>query len=74
LSLETPQLNEKIPIVLIEIEDLDLLKFVTGGISGVALITKKKVKIVGDLELAQELETIFAHSNPEKKHFMTSKL
>lgn len=47
------------PNVKMEISDNDLLKIITGGLSGFAAFEGKKLKIEGDLILAQEVEDIF---------------
>ncbi len=56
-----------IPIVLLEIEDADILKFVTGGLTGTQALSQKKIKILGDLELAMELQTVFAKAGGVEK-------
>ncbi|EGF76267.1 hypothetical protein BATDEDRAFT_92858 [Batrachochytrium dendrobatidis JAM81] len=57
-----PQLkgNEKpLPMVAVEIEDRDIYKFITGGMHGLKALTQNRVKIAGDLLLAQQLEEVF---------------
>ena len=58
---ETPTTADSQPIsvVLIEIEDSDLLNFVTGGLTGRRGIATGRIKIVGDLLLSQSLEEVF---------------
>jgi hypothetical protein len=58
LSLEKPKIPDYMGIVAIEIEDKDLLLFLTGGLSGLQALASKKVYIHGDLELAKSLESI----------------
>jgi hypothetical protein len=68
LSQNKPSsLKKGMPIVLIEIEDSDILHFITGGLTGLQALGKKKIKILGDLELAQELESIFAKAGGVEK-------
>ncbi|KAI8820413.1 uncharacterized protein EV422DRAFT_530806 [Fimicolochytrium jonesii] len=55
------------PVVLVEIEDADILNFATGGLPAIKAYTTQRVKIVGDLMLAQQLEEVFAKAGgPDK--------
>ncbi|KAI8907589.1 hypothetical protein BC831DRAFT_494650 [Entophlyctis helioformis] len=47
------------PAVVVEIEDTDIFKFITGGLPGLKAFTEGRVKIAGDLMLAQQLEEVF---------------
>lgn len=60
-------LKKGVPIVLIEIEDSDILNFITGGLTGLQALSKKKIRVLGDLELAQELESLFSKAGGVEK-------
>ncbi|KAG0171395.1 hypothetical protein DFQ28_001065 [Apophysomyces sp. BC1034] len=49
----------KIRTVKIQVEDGDLLNFITGGMTGVKAYMTGKIKVRGDLILAQRLEEVF---------------
>ncbi|KAI8642929.1 hypothetical protein BD408DRAFT_343455 [Parasitella parasitica] len=49
----------KIKRVKIQVEDHDLLNFITGGLTGVKAYTAGRIKVRGDLVLAQKLEEVF---------------
>ncbi|KAI8888682.1 hypothetical protein K501DRAFT_240310 [Backusella circina FSU 941] len=49
----------KIRIVKIQVEDGDLVNFITGGMTGVRAYMTGKIKVKGDLLLAQRLEEVF---------------
>ncbi|KAL0078783.1 hypothetical protein J3Q64DRAFT_1733422 [Phycomyces blakesleeanus] len=49
----------KVRTVKIQIEDHNLLNFITGGMSGVKAYMSGKIKVRGDLILAQRLEEVF---------------
>ncbi|CEP07809.1 hypothetical protein [Parasitella parasitica] len=49
----------KIKKVKIQVEDHDLLNFITGGLTGVKAYMAGRIKIRGDLVLAQRLEEVF---------------
>ncbi|CAO3615306.1 unnamed protein product [Mucor hiemalis] len=53
----------KIRSVKIQIEDNDLLNFITGGLTGVKAYMVGRIKVRGDLILAQSLETVFEKAN-----------
>ncbi|KAK9242682.1 hypothetical protein V1506DRAFT_60642 [Lipomyces tetrasporus] len=60
-----PVLSQKahgMPIVVIELEDRDLVKFITGGLTGLKGVTSGKIKIAGDLDLALKLEDTFVNA------------
>ncbi|CAO3615478.1 unnamed protein product [Cunninghamella blakesleeana] len=48
----------KVKIVRIEIEDSNVVGLVTGGVTGVKAFMSGKIKVKGDLLLAQRLEAI----------------
>ncbi|KAJ3009698.1 hypothetical protein HKX48_007792 [Thoreauomyces humboldtii] len=56
-----------LPVVLIEIEDHDILNFITGGLPALKAYTSQRVKIIGDLLLAQQLEDVFAKAGGAEK-------
>jgi hypothetical protein len=63
-------------LVSAEIEDRDLLKLVTGGLTGLAAINTKKLLIEGDLVLAKTVEDIFvkkAGGVQRAREFISSK-
>ncbi|KAI8391733.1 uncharacterized protein BYT42DRAFT_592087 [Radiomyces spectabilis] len=49
----------KVRTVKIQVEDNDLLNFITGGMTGVKAYMTGKIKVRGDLILAQRLEEVF---------------
>ncbi|KAJ8661137.1 hypothetical protein O0I10_002884 [Lichtheimia ornata] len=49
----------KVRTVKIQVEDTDLVNFITGGMTGVKAYMTGKIKVRGDLILAQKLEDIF---------------
>ncbi|KAI8990099.1 hypothetical protein BDB01DRAFT_848190 [Pilobolus umbonatus] len=49
----------RIRAVKIQIDDNDLLHFITGGMNGVRAYMTGKIKVKGDLMLAQRLEEVF---------------
>ncbi|GAA5798874.1 hypothetical protein HPULCUR_004281 [Helicostylum pulchrum] len=49
----------KVRTVKIQIEDSDLLNFITGGLTGVKAYMVGRIKVRGDLVLAQRLEEVF---------------
>ncbi|KAJ3305523.1 hypothetical protein HDV03_001389 [Kappamyces sp. JEL0829] len=52
----TPNRKYKMPVAIIEIEDKDILKFVTGGLHGFQALNENRIKIAGDVALALSLE------------------
>ncbi|KAI8342208.1 hypothetical protein EDC96DRAFT_522518 [Choanephora cucurbitarum] len=52
-------LKGKIKMVEIQVEDHDLLNFITGGLTGVKAYMVGRIKVQGDLVLAQKLEEVF---------------
>ncbi|KAG1474934.1 hypothetical protein G6F56_000046 [Rhizopus delemar] len=49
----------KVKKVKIQVEDHDLLNFITGGMTGVKAYVAGRIKVRGDLVLAQKLEQFF---------------
>lgn len=64
---ESKRIKKSYPLTAIEVEDDDLLKLVTGGVSGFNAFSKGRVRIAGDLLLAEELEQIFRRSQGHEK-------
>ncbi len=56
-----------LPIVVLQLEDKDLLNFITGGLSGIKGYTEGKIKIVGDFEAARNLERMFVKAGGVEK-------
>ncbi|KAI9272613.1 hypothetical protein BY458DRAFT_508770 [Sporodiniella umbellata] len=56
---EKAQAYSKLKKVRIQVEDNDLLNFITGGLTGVKAYVAGKIKVRGDLILAQKLEQVF---------------
>jgi putative sterol carrier protein len=56
-----------IPVVLIELEDEDLYKFITGGLNGLNGLISGKVSVTGDMLLAQQLEYVFVKTGGQDK-------
>ncbi|KAJ3325706.1 hypothetical protein HDV06_003507 [Boothiomyces sp. JEL0866] len=49
----------KIPVTIVEIEDRDIFKFITGGLPGLKALSENRIKIAGDIGFAMQLEEIF---------------
>jgi hypothetical protein len=56
-----------LPIVVLQLEDKDLLNFITGGLTGIKGYTEGKIKIVGDFEAARTLERMFVKAGGVEK-------
>ncbi|KAI9197515.1 uncharacterized protein BJ171DRAFT_445895 [Polychytrium aggregatum] len=56
-----------LPIVLVEIEDADILNFITGGLTGVKAFVSQRIKILGDLVVAQQIEDVFVKTHGVEK-------
>jgi hypothetical protein len=54
-----PQGKQKVQVAIIEIEDKDILKFVTGGLHGLKALSENRIRIAGDVGLASQLEDVF---------------
>lgn len=48
-------------------DDADILNFISGGITGMNAYLSKKMKIEGDMFLAQELEEVFIEAGGVEK-------
>ncbi|KAF9914201.1 hypothetical protein BX616_008758 [Lobosporangium transversale] len=59
--------QQPIPVAIIQIEDADLLNFMSGGLTGSRGIVSGKIKIAGAMELAEELEQIFRKAKGSEK-------
>ncbi|KAI9360065.1 hypothetical protein DFJ73DRAFT_816561 [Zopfochytrium polystomum] len=55
------------PVVVLEVEDADILNFVTGGLQSVKAFVSGRVRVVGDLQVALELEDVFRKSGGVEK-------
>ncbi|KAJ3089402.1 hypothetical protein HK102_006477 [Quaeritorhiza haematococci] len=75
-TLPTPPTNvvpasaATLPVVLVELEDADLLNFVTGGLTGLKAYSSNRLKILGDLIVAQQLEEVFVKAGGVEKVMM----
>ncbi|KAK3825753.1 MAG: hypothetical protein J3Q66DRAFT_328508 [Benniella sp.] len=59
--------QEPIPVAILQVEDADLLNFMSGGLTGPRGIVSGKIKIAGAIELAEQLEQMFKKAKgPEK--------
>ncbi|KAI9105694.1 hypothetical protein DFS34DRAFT_644494 [Phlyctochytrium arcticum] len=59
--------SNTLPVILVEVEDADILNFITGGLPALKAYTSQRVRVVGDLLLAQQLEEVFTKAGgPEK--------
>ncbi|ORX58813.1 hypothetical protein DM01DRAFT_1301503 [Hesseltinella vesiculosa] len=59
--------KRKASTVNIRIEDSDLLNFITGGLTGIKGYVNRRIKIRGDLVLAQSLENLFEKSGGRQR-------
>ena len=59
--------QQPIPVAIIQIEDSDLLNFMSGGLTGPRGIVSGKIKIAGAIELAEQLEQIFKKAKGQDK-------
>ncbi|KAI3634030.1 hypothetical protein MIR68_007634 [Amoeboaphelidium protococcarum] len=70
ISQKKPQNLQQLkdlPKVQFTIEDKDLLKMITGGMNGMQAMQQKKLKVKGDLSLAQSVEKIFVKAGGVEK-------
>ncbi|KAI8906181.1 hypothetical protein DFJ77DRAFT_477739 [Powellomyces hirtus] len=73
-TLPSPS-KSSMPVILIEVEDADILNFITGGLPPLKAYASQRVRVVGDLLLAQQLEDVFAKAGgPEKAAAFLSKV
>ncbi|KAF9146948.1 hypothetical protein BGX30_000032 [Mortierella sp. GBA39] len=59
--------EDPIPVAILQIEDSDLLNFMSGGLTGSRGIVSGKIKIAGAIELAEQLEQIFLKAKGQEK-------
>ncbi|KAI1319523.1 hypothetical protein EDD11_003793 [Mortierella claussenii] len=59
--------QQPIPVAIFQIEDSDLLNFMSGGLTGSRGIVSGKIKIAGAMELAEELEQLFRKAKGAEK-------
>ncbi|KAG0224383.1 hypothetical protein BGW42_006760 [Actinomortierella wolfii] len=59
--------EQPIPVAVLELEDADLLNFMSGGLTGPRAIVTGKIKIAGAIELAEQLEEIFRKAKGAEK-------
>ncbi|CAO3678413.1 unnamed protein product [Umbelopsis vinacea] len=57
----------KVRTVSIAVDDSDLVSFVTGGMTGVRAYMSGKLKVRGDLMLAQRLEEVFNKTGGQER-------
>ncbi|CAM0135605.1 hypothetical protein VKS41_005256 [Umbelopsis sp. WA50703] len=57
----------KVRTVSITVDDADLVNFVTGGMTGVRAYMSGKLKVRGDLMLAQKLEDVFNKTGGQER-------
>ncbi|KAK9451333.1 uncharacterized protein V1518DRAFT_408279 [Limtongia smithiae] len=48
-----------IPVVVLELEDRELVKYITGGLTGLKGVTTGRIRVAGDTDLALRLEEMF---------------
>ncbi|KAF9934160.1 hypothetical protein FBU30_003184 [Linnemannia zychae] len=59
--------EDPIPVAILQIEDSDLLNFMSGGLTGSRGIVSGRIKIAGAIELAEQLEQIFVKAKGQEK-------
>lgn len=57
----------KVRTVKIQVDDSDLINLVTGGMTGIKAYMSGKIKVRGDLMLAQRLEEVFDKANGRER-------
>lgn len=62
-----PPSKSPLSVIMIEIEDADILNFITGGLPALKAYTTQRVRVVGDLILAQQLEDVFTKAGGKEK-------
>ncbi|PHZ07352.1 uncharacterized protein RHIMIDRAFT_209408 [Rhizopus microsporus ATCC 52813] len=60
----------KVKTIKIQVEDHDLLNFITGGMTGVKAYMAGRIKVRGDLVLAQKLEEVFEKAGGREVHIL----
>ncbi|ORZ12649.1 hypothetical protein BCR42DRAFT_419681 [Absidia repens] len=58
---------QKSQTVKVRIEDSDLLNFITGGLTGIKGYVSRRIKIKGDLILAQKLNILFEKAGARER-------
>ncbi|KAJ3294210.1 hypothetical protein HK104_003848 [Borealophlyctis nickersoniae] len=56
-----------LPVVVVELEDADILNMITGGLTGLKAFTTNRIKIVGDLDVARQIEEVFVKTGGVEK-------
>ncbi|KAJ3363937.1 hypothetical protein GGF32_003035 [Allomyces javanicus] len=59
--------KEKLPVVMIEIDQRDLFNFFSGGLNSYKAITTGRVRVAGDLTVAMALEDVFRKAGGVEK-------
>ncbi|KAF9910798.1 hypothetical protein EC991_005515 [Linnemannia zychae] len=59
--------EDPIPVAILQIEDSDLLNFMSGGLTGSRGIVSGRIKIAGAIGLAEQLEQIFQKAKGKEK-------
>ncbi|KAJ3410857.1 hypothetical protein HDV05_003146 [Chytridiales sp. JEL 0842] len=69
ISTQRPMLPSRhsLPVVVTEVEDNDILNFITGGQNGLQAYVSGKVRILGDLQLALQLQEVFVKTGGVEK-------
>ncbi|CDS11298.1 hypothetical protein LRAMOSA03561 [Lichtheimia ramosa] len=60
-------MKRKVKVVKVEVEDKNMVNLLTGGMTGIKAYMTGKIKIKGDLLLAQQLEQVFEKANGRKR-------
>ena len=66
-SRTKPKPATDMPTVSFTLEDKDLVNMASGGLNGIKAITEKKLQVQGDLQLAQQVETLFVKAGGKKR-------
>ncbi|KAG0749786.1 hypothetical protein G6F57_005821 [Rhizopus arrhizus] len=53
------EMKGKVRTVQVQLDDYDLITFITGGLTGIKAYMTGRIKVKGDLLLAQKLEEVF---------------
>ncbi|ORZ36417.1 hypothetical protein BCR44DRAFT_38441 [Catenaria anguillulae PL171] len=59
--------GDRLPVVMIEIEQRDLFNFFSGGLNTYRAITSGKIRVAGDLTVAMALEEVFRKAGGVEK-------
>ncbi|CDH54307.1 hypothetical protein RO3G_13053 [Lichtheimia corymbifera JMRC:FSU:9682] len=60
-------MKRKVKVVKVEVEDKNMVNLLTGGMTGVKAYMTGRIKVRGDLLLAQQLEQVFEKANGRKR-------